>query len=347
MPIAEKRSATDGVVVPFKKPRTELIPGIDSHEDPMGPPRTSNLLAPIMLLSGHQGEIFCGNFHPEGNFLASSGFERDIFFWNVYGECENFAVLSGHTGAVLDLKFSTDGGHLFSASTDKTLSIWDTEVGARIKKLKGHSSYINSCCPARRGPQLICSASDDCTVKVWDSRKRGALHSFQDTYQVTAVTFNDTAEQIISGGIDNVIKVWDMRKTGVLYKMVGHSDTITGLALSPDGSYILSNSMDNTLRIWDIRPFAPQERCVKIIQGHQHNFEKNLLKCSWSPDGSKITAGSADRFVYIWDTASRRILYKLPGHNGSVNEVNFHPKEPIVMSCSSDKQIYLGEIEGS
>ncbi|CAL1296929.1 unnamed protein product, partial [Larinioides sclopetarius] len=35
MPIAEKRSATDGVVVPFKKPRTELIPGIDSHEDPM------------------------------------------------------------------------------------------------------------------------------------------------------------------------------------------------------------------------------------------------------------------------------------------------------------------------
>ncbi|CAL1287098.1 unnamed protein product, partial [Larinioides sclopetarius] len=270
-----------------------------------------------------------------------------LVFWNVYGECENFAVLSGHTGAVLDLKFSTDGGHLFSASTDKTLSIWDTEVGARIKKLKGHSSYINSCCPARRGPQLICSASDDCTVKVWDSRKRGALHSFQDTYQVTAVTFNDTAEQIISGGIDNVIKVWDMRKTGVLYKMVGHSDTITGLALSPDGSYILSNSMDNTLRIWDIRPFAPQERCVKIIQGHQHNFEKNLLKCSWSPDGSKITAGSADRFVYIWDTASRRILYKLPGHNGSVNEVNFHPKEPIVMSCSSDKQIYLGEIEGS
>lgn len=39
-----------------------------------------------------------------------------------------------------------------------------------------------------------------------------------------------------------------MRKTGVLYKMMGHSDTITGLALSPDGSYILSNSMDNTCK---------------------------------------------------------------------------------------------------
>lgn len=98
-------------------------------------------------------------------------------------------------------------------------------------------------------------------------------------------------------------------------------------------------------------------------------FIKNLLRCSWSADGNKVSAGSADRFVYIWDTTSRRIIYKLPGHNGSVNDVVFHPKEPIgnypfflfvflglcevlmclciflVASGASDKQIYLGEIE--
>ena len=84
---------------------------------------------------------------------------------------------------------------------------------------------------------------------------------------------------------------------------------------------------------------------MKIIAGHQHNFEKNLLGCAWSTDGSKVSAGSADRFVYVWDTTSRRILYKLPGHNGSVNDVAFHPKEPIIASGSSDKTIYLGEIE--
>ena len=54
-----------------------------------------------------------------------------------------------------------------------------------------------------------------------------------------------------------------------------------------------------------------QNRCVKIFTGHQHNFEKNLLKCNWSPDGQKVTSGSADRMVYIWDTTSRRILYKV------------------------------------
>ena len=35
------------------------------------------------------------------------------------------------------------------------------------------------------------------------------------------------------------------------------------------------------------------------------------------------------RFVYIWDTVFQRLIYKLPGHLGSVNDVDFHPKEPI------------------
>jgi Prp8 binding protein len=47
----------------------------------------------------------------------------------------------------------------------------------------------------------------------------------------------------------------------------GHSDTVTGISLSPDGSHLLSNSMDNTLRVWDMRPYAPANRCVRMMTG--------------------------------------------------------------------------------
>ncbi|XP_026321589.1 U5 small nuclear ribonucleoprotein 40 kDa protein [Hyposmocoma kahamanoa] len=308
-------------------------------------PRTSNLYAPIMLLEGHQGEIFTAKFHPEGKHLASAGFDRQIFLWNVYGQCENVMLMNGHTGAVMELCFSPDGSHLYSCATDNTVAVWDVPTGTRVKKLKGHANFVNSVSGARRGPELLVSASDDNTIKLWDARKRNPIASFDSSYPVTSVLFNDTAEKIISGGIDNIIKVWDIRNNQIAYKIKGHTDTITGMALSYDGSYLLSNAMDSTLRIWDVRPFAPSERCVKLMSGHQHNFEKNLLRCAWSPDGSKVAAGSSDRFLYIWDTTSRRVLYKLPGHNGSVNDVDFHRNEPIVLSASSDKQLYLGEIE--
>lgn len=266
--------------------------------------------------------------------------------WNVYGECENVGVMAGHTGAVLEAHFSPDGNNVVSCATDNTIQIWDIPTCQRIRKLRGHSNFVTSVQCARRGPQLLVSGSDDSTVKIWDARKRYAVHTLENnTYQVTAVTFNDTAEQVVCGGIDNEIKIWDIRKKEVLYRLSGHTDTITGLALSPDGSYVLSNSMDNTLRVWDIRPYAPAERCVKIFTGHQHNFEKNLLRCAWSSNGSKVSCGSSDRSVHVWDTTTRRIIYKLPGHNGSVNCVDFHPKEPIILSGSSDKTLYMGEIE--
>lgn len=341
-------------LVEAKRPRNELVQshtaGGSTALQAAGPPRTSNMEAPIMLLKGHEGEVYTAKFHPEGQFLASAGFDRQIYLWKVYDECDNIHIFSpSHSGAIVDLQFTPDGNKFVTASTDKTVGLFDTITCQRIKRFKGHTGFVNSVSPVQssKGPPLVASASDDCSVKIWDCRRKNPCSNLNSTYQVTAVTFGESAEQLVSAGIDNVVKIWDLRKgTRPSVEMTGHNDTVTGLSLSPDGSYVLSNAMDNTLRIWDVRPFASDERCVKIITGHKHNFEKNLLHCAWSPDGAMVAAGSADRFVYVWDTTTRKILYKLPGHLGSVNDVDFHKVEPIVLSAGSDKQIFLGEFAG-
>jgi len=280
-------------------------------------------------------------------FLASAGFDRKLYLWTVYDEeCQNISVMGGHKGAIMELHFSTSGENIYTCSTDKFVSVWSVETGQRIRKMKGHQNFINSVRNARRGVETLVSGSDDNLIKIWDARKKYVCHTMDNGYQTTAVCLNDTAEQVISGGIDNDLKIWDIRKNEILYKLKGHTDTVTGISLSPCGSYVLSNSMDNTLRIWDIRPYcASPDRCVKVLQGHSHNFEKNLLKCAWSKDGAMVSAGSADRFVYVWDVAGKKLIYKLPGHLGSVNDVDFHPKEPIILSGSSDKMLFMGELE--
>lgn len=129
-----------------------------------------------------------------------------------------------------------------------------------------------------------------------------------------------------------------------MYTLGGHTDTITGLELSPDGTSLLSNSMDNTLGVWDIKPFAVSgDRLIRKLTGAAHGFEKNLLRACWSPDGDFVAAGSGDRSVVVW--YRDRIVYKLPGHKGCVNQVSWHPKEPVIASCSNDKTIFLGELD--
>jgi Prp8 binding protein len=122
---------------------------------------------------------------------------------------------------------------------------WDMQTGVCLRRFRSHTDFVNSCHPARRGPDLVCSGSDDGTVQVYfilftfystlvfpdtsaiiyhstflpvfllystqihDLRRREPVMSFENVnkFQITAVTFNDTAELVVSGGIDNALKV--------------------------------------------------------------------------------------------------------------------------------------------
>lgn len=167
---------------------------------------------------------------------------------------------------------------------------------------------------------------------------------YEDKYPICAVAFSEAGDQIYSGGLDEEIKVWDVRQRKVIYSLIGHQDTITSLAVSPDGMTLLSNSMDNTVKLWNIQPFAPTNRLLRSLEGAPHSFEKNLHRASWSADGQRIGAGSGDRTVVIWDVATGRIDFKLPGHSGSVNDISFSPSEPIIVSASTDRKLLIGEL---
>ncbi|PHH84552.1 hypothetical protein CDD83_1739 [Cordyceps sp. RAO-2017] len=308
--------------------------------------RTSGLQAPVMELSGHSGEIFAAKFDPTGNLIASGSMDRSIMLWRTYGDCENYGLLNGHKGAILDLQWSRDSEILYTASADMHLASWDLTSGTRIRRYVGHEEIINTVDVSRRGEELLISGSDDSSIGVWDPRTKNAVDHIQTDFPITAVAISQAGNEIFSGGIDNDIRVWDLRKKAVVYSMLGHSDTIMSLRVSPDTQSLVSYAMDSTVRTWDIRPFAPTERHIRTLDGAAVGIEKNLMGAAWDPDSKKIAAGSADGTVVVWSSESGKLMYKLPGHRGAVNCAEFAPgKEPILLSASSDRTILLGELK--
>ena len=65
----------------------ELVPALQEHLIHVQHiNRKSGLFGPTMLLSGHKGEVFCGEFSPDGCALATGSYDKTISLWQVYGD---------------------------------------------------------------------------------------------------------------------------------------------------------------------------------------------------------------------------------------------------------------------
>lgn len=277
-----------------------------------------------------------------------------LALWRTYAPSTNYGQLPHlHKTAITDLQWSLVSSHLYTVSADKTLAISDLTTGQRARRLRGHTGIINglSRTIAGAGVELLASAADDRTVRIWEGGVEGNKHPVA-TWDIgcpaTAVCWGPDGNSVYIGALDNMIHVYDLRKGAEVSALGGHTDTPTSISLSPDGSYILSPSLSSQTLIHDIRPFSSSPtRIHRVLQGAPAGFENALLRGAWSrsDNGARVAVGGADRTVTVWDVESTKIQYKLPGHKGTVTCVDFHPKEPIILTGSKDATLLLGELE--
>ena len=62
----------------------------------------------------------------------------------------------------------------------------------------------------------------------------------------------------------------------------GHSDGVTSVAFSSDGTQVVSGSYDNTVRIWDVATGD----IAHILRGHQDW----VTSVAYSHDGSQVVS---------------------------------------------------------
>jgi WD40 repeat protein/energy-coupling factor transporter ATP-binding protein EcfA2 len=124
---------------------------------------------------------------------------------------------------------------------------------------------------------------------------------------------------------------------GTRRRFEGHTDDVTSVAFSPDGSIILSGSADDSLRLWDIESGTE----IRRFEGHTDD----VTSVAFSPDGSIILSGSADDSLRLWDIESGMEIRRFEGHTDDVTSVAFSPNGRTILSGSADTSLRLWDIE--
>ena len=78
--------------------------------------------------------------------------------------------------------------------------------------------------------------------------------------------------------------------------LMGHTDTVEGVAVSPDGKFIATASFDKTVKLWDAVT-GKEVRTYSGAQGHTNQ----VLCVAFNAKGDQIATGGADNKTLVWD----------------------------------------------
>lgn len=145
-----------------------------------------------------------------------------------------------HQAEVISCHFNNTGKILITGSFDETAMIWDVRVKEPTHILRGHEAEISNCI-WNFSFDLIATSSLDGTVKVWDLRNiKEPQFCLKHRDEVLDVCFDYTGK-IATCSSDCTAKVWD-EFGKLLITLEGHTDEVSKVCFSPNGSLILTAS---------------------------------------------------------------------------------------------------------
>lgn len=227
------------------------------------------------------------------------------------------------------------------AAGNPHVRLFDVAAKRSIRSLEGHKGNVVSS-GFHRNCSWLFTASEDKTIKIWDTRAPGVQRNYDCDSPINCATLHPNQAEIVTGDSQGRICIWDLAADALAQTIQTDAKSpIRDVSVAVDASMLVAGNDRGSCFVWDSSEGAEWTPQLKF-EGHKGYCLKTVL----SPDLKYLATASSDRTLNIWDVRNSFALLKtLSGHQRWVWDCTFSADSAYILSVSSDKTARLWEME--
>lgn len=285
-------------------------------------------------------------FNSDGSRLVTAGSDGIIKVWNARSG-EQTLEIHGHTSSVIDAIYSPDNKQIVSASLDGTVRVWDAGSGEQVQQLEGQTTGVRRLAFSPDG-RLLASAGESQAVNVWNARTLDPM-SYSPIGVVVplyAVAFSPDSSLVVAAGGSipstgsgsGIVYAWQAQSGEKEFEKTLHTNVITNIAFSADGTTLHSVAWDGTAGVLDI---ASEEGTTETLYPGA-----GITGLVVKADGTRVYS-LVDGTIHIRppDATSTAQDVVMTGHTDRVWSLRLSPDGDMVATASRDGSARLWSTE--
>eukprot|EP01147_Barroeca_monosierra_P000919 gene919-4180_t len=243
-------------------------------------------------LPGSNNSISRIKFSPNGQFIAAGDAGGTVMLWAMQSVKKLLSAIC-HEGSVLGLCWIGEDTFVTSG-TDSIICKFGVKRPYVQDKLVGHSDEVNAV-EWNSSLEMLASASDDKTVRLWSMDNTEAKHVIQHDDVVGCVAWNSaeaTFHILASGCRDGNIRLVDGRRGVCTQTLEAHAAEVLCLQFSPNGRMLASGDAGCRIIIWDVETGNVLKTTMT---------EGVIYSVAWNADSTHLALTDSAGHVFVID----------------------------------------------